>query len=158
MSPKPFAKKHSKKRGFTLIEVALVGVIIGMLAMLALPLITKSRNNARAARFINDLRNGVHAFELYALQSGYYPEDTAPGVKPADMEEELRRPQWDKITPIGGTWDWAVDQGSFYAGVMVVNPDVPLALLQSIDNRIDDGNLSSGSFQDTGGGVVYIIE
>lgn len=158
MSPKNSSMHRNKKRGFTLIEVALVAVIIGLLAMLALPLITKSRNNARAARFINDLRNGVNAFELYALQTGYYPEDTAPGVTPADMEDELRRPQWDKTTPIGGSWDWAVDQGSFYAGVVVVGPDVPASLLQTIDSRIDDGDLSAGRFQSTGSGVVFIIE
>lgn len=160
MSPKRtyLRRQRTSKRGFTLAEIMLVVVIIGMLAMLAYPMFAKSRNNARAARFINDLRNGVHAFELYALQTGYYPEDTAPGIKPADMEEELKRPQWDKTTPIGGSWDWAVDQGDFYAGVAVVGPTVPASILQTIDSRIDDGDLSSGAFQSTGGGVVYIIE
>jgi type II secretory pathway pseudopilin PulG len=141
-----------------LVEIMVVVVIIGLLAMLAYPMIEKSRNNARAARFINDLRNGVHAFELYALQTGYYPEDTAPGIKPADMEDELKRPQWEKTTPIGGNWDWAVEQGDFYAGVVVANPTVAPSLLQTIDARIDDGDLSTGVFQSTGSGVVYIIE
>jgi prepilin-type N-terminal cleavage/methylation domain-containing protein len=158
MSPKNSSPRRASKRGFTLVEIMLVVVIIGMLAMLAYPMIAKSRENAKSARFINDLRNGVHAFELYALQTGYYPEDTGPGIKPADMEDELKRPQWDKTTPIGGSWDWAVDQGDYYAGVVVVGPTVAPSVLQSIDSRIDDGDLSTGIFQSTGLGVVYIIE
>lgn len=160
MSPKRFSprRQRTSKRGFTLVEIMVVVVVIGLLAMLAYPMFAKSRNNARAARFINDLRNGVHAFELYALQTGYYPEGTAPGIKPADMEDELKRPQWDKPTPIGGSWDWVVDEGDVYAGVAVVGPTVPPSILQTIDSRIDDGDLSSGAFQSTGSGVVYIIE
>lgn len=150
--------RRSTKRGFTLVEIMLVVVIIGLLALLAYPMISKSRENARAARFINDLRNGVHAFELYALQTGYYPEGTAPGIKPVGMDEELKRPQWDKTTPIGGSWDWVVDEGDIYAGVAVAGPTVAPSVLQSIDSRIDDGDLSTGVFQSTGSGVVYIIE
>ena len=150
--------RRSGKRGFTLVEIMLVVVIIGLLALLALPLVGRARDNARAARFINDLRNAVQAFELYALQTGYYPADTGPGVKPADMTDELRRPQWEKTTPIGGNWDWAVEQGSFYAGVMVVSPTVSASLLRAVDQRIDDGDLSAGRFQSEGSGVVYIIE
>lgn len=153
-----FSPRRSGKRGFTLVEIMLVVVIIGLLALLAFPLLGKARDNARAARFINDLRNAVQSFELYALQTGYYPAETAPGVKPADMTEELKRPQWEKTTPIGGNWDWAVEQGSFYAGVMVVGPTVSNTLLRSIDQRIDDGDLSSGRFMSESGGVVYIIE
>ena len=136
----------------------LVVVIIGLLAMLALPLVQRSRDNARVARFINDLRNGVQAFELYALQTGYYPADTGPGVKPADMEDELRRPQWEKPTPIGGSWDWAVEQGSFYAGIVVVNPTVSASILRSIDQRVDDGDLGTGRFQGDAGSIFYVIE
>jgi len=158
MSPKRSSPRRSSKRGFTLVEIMLVVAIIGLLALLAYPMFAKTRENARAARFINDLRNGVQAFELYALQTGYYPEDTPAGVKPADMEEELKRPQWDKPTPIGGSWDWAVDQGTFYAGVVVEGPTASPSTIQAIDARIDDGDLSSGAFQSTGSGVVYIIE
>lgn len=151
--------RRASKRGFTLVEVMLVVVIIGTLAMLCYPMIARSRSNAAGARFINDLRNAVHAFELYALQTGYYPEDTAPGVMPVGMEEVLRRPSWDKETPIGGRWDWSMPEGGeFYAGVVISNPTFTPAMLQIIDQRFDDGSLTSGSFQTYNDGVVYIIE
>lgn len=150
--------RRARNRGFTLVEIMLVVVIIGMLAMLAFPVIARSRSNAAGARFINDLRTAVHSFELYALQTGYYPADTAPGIIPPGMEEMLKRPMWDRDTPIGGQWDWAVDTGDFYAGVVVRNPTLSPSMLQIIDTRFDDGDLSTGSFQSYDGGVVYIIE
>lgn len=156
--PKTNPRTLASKRGFTLVEIAFVVVIIGLLTVLAIPLVVRARDNARAARFISDLRNAVHAFELYAIQTGYYPTDSGPGVKPPEMSEELDRTLWDKTTPIGGNWDWSVDQGSYYAGVAVVGAVVPPALLQAIDSRIDDGDLSNGQFQGSGGDVVYIIE
>ena len=160
MRPHTPAPKRSRasKRGFTLVEIGLVVLIIGMLTMLAIPLITKGRDNARAARFINDLRNGVQSFELYALMTGYYPDAADPGVIPVGMEEELRRPQWDKPTPIGGTWDWVLDEGAVYAGVAVVAPTSSLALLQAIDQRMDDGNLGTGRFFGDASGVTFLIE
>jgi prepilin-type N-terminal cleavage/methylation domain-containing protein len=159
MSPKTFSLRRARNRGFTLVEIMLVVVIIGMLAMLAYPMIAKSRDNARSARFINDLRNGVQAFELEALQTGFYPVNAGPGITPEGMENELKRPQWDKPTPIGGSWDWEVpEDGSFYAGIAIVGPTVAPSILQTIDARIDDGDLSTGIFQSIGTGVVYIIE
>lgn len=141
-----------------MVEIMLVVVIIGMLAMLALPLINKARDNAIGARFINDLRNGVQSFELYALQTGFYPTPASPGVKPGDMEDELRRPQWEKTTPIGGQWHFDVDGGAYYAAVKVMSPTASATLLRTIDKRIDDGDLGTGQFQSDGSSVFYIIE
>jgi len=158
MSPKRSCQRRTAKRGFTLVEIMLVCVIVGLLAMLSYPLIARNRSNAAGARFINDLRNAVHAFELYALQTGYYPEDTGPGIMPTGMEEVLKRPAWNQDSPIGGQWDWALDTGDFYAGVVIQNPTFTPSMLQVIDLRFDDGDLSTGSFQSYGSGVVYIIE
>ena len=159
MTPKLSSRRRTgSKRGFTLVEIMLVCVIIGIMAMLSYPLIARNRSNAAGARFINDLRQAVHAFELQALQTGYYPLDSGPGIMPPGMEDVLRRPMWDRETPIGGTWDWAVDQDGIYASVRVVSPTFSPSMLQVIDLRFDDGDLSTGSFQSIGDDVAYIIE
>ena len=63
--------------GFTLIEMMIVVVIIGILAMIALPQFTSVKGNAYDASAKSDLRNAMTAQEAYYSDNQAYASDLA---------------------------------------------------------------------------------
>lgn len=59
--------------GFTLIEIMVVVVIIGILAMVVVPSIISRPDEARIARARQDVNAIEQALDLYRLDNGYYP-------------------------------------------------------------------------------------
>ena len=57
--------KHSIKRGFTLIEILIVLVILALLAALLLPVFSRARESARTASCASNLRQIGQAITLY---------------------------------------------------------------------------------------------
>jgi len=64
------SKKHL---GFTLIEVLVVIVILGILAAIIVPRIMDRPDQARVVAAKNDIRAIVSALNLYRLDNGTYP-------------------------------------------------------------------------------------
>ncbi len=64
---------RSLQRGFTLIEVMVVVVILGILAMLIVPKIMDRPDEARVVAARNDIRAIVSALKLYRLDNVNYP-------------------------------------------------------------------------------------
>lgn len=152
--------------GFTIIEVMIVVTIIGLLAVIAIPMVSKARMRAQDAAFINDLRMLVQVgMEQHAIVRGDFPPDAPPGVQPVGIEDFMpRRIEWDEPTPIGGQWDWdrAPTRSSkvhgCYAGLSVYLPFRTTAQMQKIDAAIDDGDLLTGLFRQRVDGYIYILE
>jgi prepilin-type N-terminal cleavage/methylation domain-containing protein len=146
-------------RGFTLTEIMIVVIIIGLLCALAIPAFYVARISVQNTRFINDLRVASHAFEQYIMEHRTYPPDRTPGQVPPGMADYLRGMKWTQVNSIGGQWDWDYQQFGCKAGVSVYfgsrNED---ARMTEIDRRIDDGKLSTGQFRKRSQGYIYIIE
>jgi general secretion pathway protein G len=64
---------RSLQRGFTLIEVMVVVVILGILAMLIVPKIMDRPDEARMVAAKNDIRAIVSALKMYRLDNVNYP-------------------------------------------------------------------------------------
>src|SRR3954465_5485490 len=94
--------------GFTLVGVMIVGAIIALLPVLALPSFLRARQSSQNAKVVNALRVATGAIEMYAVEhAGKYPADTNRGVVPAGMATYLDPTlNWSGTTPIGGQWDW----------------------------------------------------
>lgn len=102
-------------------------------------------------QFVNALRVASSAFDTYATEHNNYPADVNRAIVPPGMSSYFGPTlDWTKPTPIGGQWDWDKDVFGFKAGVSVVSPTATLQQLKDIDAAIDDGDLSSGHFQDEG--------
>lgn len=66
-------KNQLRARGFTLIEIMVVIVILGILATLIMPRIMSRPEEARIVKAKQDIRAIESALELYRLDSGFYP-------------------------------------------------------------------------------------
>ena len=143
-------------RGFTLVEIMVVVVIIGLLAALAVPAFKRVRQASINSRFINDLRIIRGAAETYATEQGAWPPD-GPSNVPPELLAYLKS-SFDPVSPIGGVWDWDNNVYGVRAGISVDGPNISTVQLTEIDAKIDDGDLSTGHFRTRSGGVIYILE
>src|SRR5262245_26949086 len=66
-------RKHGLQRGFTLIEIMVVVVIIGILATLVAPKVFDKPDQARVVKARTDIKSIVAALNLYRLDHFKYP-------------------------------------------------------------------------------------
>lgn len=143
--------------GFTLIEIMIVVIIIGLLVTMAVPMFQRLRMASQNATFVNDARIYAGAAQTYAIEQGILPEDTSPGQLPSFFEY-ISASTWTDGTPLGGSWDIAIGSGGPAAFLMVgvVGYDATEEQLLLLENTFDDGSFSSGTYQQTDGGYFYV--
>jgi general secretion pathway protein G len=102
-----------KQSGFTLIELMVVLVILGIIIGLVVPNLTGRGDDARITAAATDIKTIENALEIYRLQNSHYPS-TDQGLealveKPSGSPEPKNwRGPYLKITP---TDPWGVDYG-----------------------------------------------
>jgi prepilin-type N-terminal cleavage/methylation domain-containing protein len=161
------ARRQRRTRAFTLVEIMVVVVIIGLLAAMALPTYRHITMRSKATALINDIRAFSTAFVTYNLQNGHWPLDTGPQVIPPEMVGALPTAFTAK-TPIGGVYEWDSDVSAngFYTKAAITiesatgNPMTDdLDLLEMIDAQMDDGNLATGNVRvGAANTLVFVIE
>lgn len=90
-----------KNTAFTLVEIMIVVVIIGILAALAIPAMNKVRESSQIKVCMNNLRIFQESLEVYCLETGSYPND---------MQVLVDEYYLTKIhtCPVGGSYDFTV--------------------------------------------------
>lgn len=149
---------QTSRSGFTLVEIMVVVVIIGLLAAMALPAFQRVKQSAVSKRYLNDARQVRDGAERYALENGSFPPNGIGG-----LHANLRGYIPDSIfnattTPLGGVWDWDFQQDGFTASISVYMFTVSDAQLRDIDRTIDDGDLTTGLFRKMGSKAIFIIQ
>ena len=139
------AGHFQSRAGFSLLEILLVVLIIGLLAALAVQSLLSVRRSSVAATLANDLRVFSGAFETYMLEKGAWPKDAYGGAVPEGMEGRLTG--FDQPSSVGGLWDWDAGVLGFSAGITLVDSSAGDGIMRRVDERIDDGNLGTGRFQ-----------
>jgi general secretion pathway protein G len=71
---------NARSRGFTLIEIMVVVVILGILAAIVVPKLASEPDKARVAKAKQDIRALESALQLYRLDNYYYPS-TSQGLE-----------------------------------------------------------------------------
>ena len=73
------------KSGFTLVEILIVVVILGILAAIVIPQFTEASTEAKTSSLVSDLQTVRSQIELYKIQHN----DALPGAGTATLTESL---------------------------------------------------------------------
>lgn len=161
------AHRAPRTRGFTMVEIMVVVVIIGLLAAMALPTYRRITMRSKTAALVSDLRSYSTAFITYNLQNGKWPADELPQKIPAVMSGALPA-GFARKSPIGGVYKWNYDVSADgvtakaaivieTVGSDVVSDDADLRAM--IDREMDDGDLETGNVVvGSTNSLVFIIE
>ena len=68
------------KKSFTLLELLIVVLIIGILVIVALPTYTKIMKRSRGAEIVANLGTLARAIKLYYVETGHYPDGGTPDI------------------------------------------------------------------------------
>lgn len=149
------------KKGFTLIELMIVVLIIGILAAIAIPKYADITKKAQAARVVSDFRTILFAVEMCLSETGEYPPDYYPGGVPYELRPYLADDFTFNLQSVMGVrydWDnWVVNgrpkhsfTGILY-GISVTTSD--MALINAIDE------IYKGAFQySLGNNYTFVIQ
>jgi general secretion pathway protein G len=147
-----------RRRAFSLVEIMIAVVIIGILAALALPAMVRLKQSAQNNRFVSDLRTFAQGFETHAAQNGTWPPNAGTGVVPAGMSGTIRDAQWSSTNSLGGRWNWDFNNFGVTASISTTNVIVTDDQMTVIDAKIDDGDLNNGRFQKNGTRFLFILQ
>lgn len=78
-----------QQRGFSLIEIMVVVIILGILASLVVPKIMSRPDDARIVKAKHDILGIQNALDLYRLDNGFYPS-TDQGLKALVKKPQTR--------------------------------------------------------------------
>ena len=144
-------RAYEEEEGFTLLEVIITVVLLGVLVAVALPAYSQYVRKARLTEMVTNLQGFRKGFEFYRLENGDFPEDHHIGLPPG-MQEHIAESVWLAETHIGGTYNWEGPNNYPYAGVSVYQATAPASEIALLDRLIDDGDLSTGDFRQTPNG------
>lgn len=153
-------RRSSQHRGFTLVEILIVVIIMGVLASIVIGLVGNSSDDAARTTFAQQIKAFARAAQVFALQTGDHIEDASTGVLPAGFGAYVERGKWENGTPIGGDWDSELNSFGFTSGLGVHFFNVTArddAYMQKIDAVIDDGDLATGGFRKVASDRFYLI-
>ena len=145
-------RRFERRAAFTLVEIMIVVVIIGLLAAMAIPTFNKVRDHSRASRLANDFRQFASAYDRFLMEGNAKPPATGGGITPAGMDGYL--PSAYAETSVMGGFYWWSGPSSY---VVLVGSTANDTMMRQVDAILDDGDLTTGEFIKAGAGFAYHI-
>ena len=124
---------YRKKKGFTLVELMVVIIILAVLTAIAIPSYMALRNRARVAAAQSEMKNIATALELHSADEDAYP---LTAVYPGALE-----PDYMTEVPVNDPWDVAYVYASAGATYTLTSHGPDGAAAGGDDIVIIDGQL-----------------
>lgn len=109
-----------RKKGFTLVEILIVVVILGILAAIVIPQFTDASTEAKVSSLVSNLHAVRSQIQLYKIREDAWPSAVSDLVDNNYMMTIPNNPFTDGNTcsAAGGGGDWIYDSsdGSFSSG------------------------------------------
>jgi general secretion pathway protein G len=127
-----------RKKAFTLVEIMLVVIIIGVLAAIVIPRFAGIGEEARQKRVDADVQAIKTALGIFELRYGHYPTEDEGGLKalvirPPNIPEE----KWKKSLETIPKDPWG-EEYIYLVGDSRINKDFDFNIYSKGPNRLDD--------------------
>ncbi|MFI4916631.1 MAG: type II secretion system protein [Phycisphaerales bacterium JB060] len=149
-------------RGFTLVEILIVVVILGVLAAIVMPQAANAMGNTRQTAFVREIQLFTDAAVIHRSQTGTWIGDGGSGTIPDGFEDYIDPASWENGTPIDGDWD--SEAGADYDVTLAIGVHFQeastrkdAAYMTQVDALFDDGDLATGGFQQFAADRFYFI-
>lgn len=157
----PVRSARPSRRAFTLVEILVVVVVLGVLAAIVIPSFASASQEAMQTAFAVEIRQYTDAAYVYQAKTGYFLEDSSSGAVPAGFEDYIDTAKWLDGTPVGGVWDCEFESfgvtsalGVHFNGTGATRDD---AFMLGIDAIFDDADLDTGGFRKIAGDRYYTV-
>jgi len=163
--------KISKSPGFTIVELLIVIVVIGILAALVLNTFAGIQRRAKAASMIDGISKADKSLQAWKIGEGIvaWPRDSDFGGNPtldALRSEDNFEDYMQNAPSVVGyeslTWTYDNDGdikplcGNSYNGVnLVIKFIEDQELVEQVDEQLDDGDLNCGTIRYTSTGILF---
>lgn len=147
---------RDNEQGFTLAELMIVIVIVGLLATIAIPAYSSQKRNACCGRTAAELRSLSTGFVAYMAEHGTFPPDSHEALPPG-METYINPAIWTDSTPLGGSYNWEGPDTYGYAALSIFESPEDAETFEILDSLLDDGDLATGNFMMIGGRPTLIM-
>jgi prepilin-type N-terminal cleavage/methylation domain-containing protein len=155
------AARGAARSGFTLVEILIVVVILGILAAMVIPSFASAVNGSREQAFVSSMRSIYDGAVLYMTRTGLYLEDSSSGQLPPGFEDYIDADDFENGTPIGGVWDFELNSMGITSGFGVhfdgTGETRDETYMTGVDELFDDGDLTTGVFRQIANDRYYYI-
>ncbi|MEM9185357.1 MAG: prepilin-type N-terminal cleavage/methylation domain-containing protein [Planctomycetota bacterium] len=149
-------RPRNGRLGFTLVELVVVILILGVLAGIAVPYTFGVSEQAAEQAVVTQVQQIFEAAEIFKARNGRWPNDASSGDFPSDFDGLLPSSLFTSRTPIGAYYDW--DGLGTARPVIGVGIYVGIPATRSVDELADDGDLNTGWVQRLGGALHFKLD